>query len=72
MLGSGWSGLFKGLAAVFCIVGIISLALMYFIVAIGLHEGRIGPILAEAVSEQLLQRVAEGVGLRAKFSSRSP
>ncbi|MGC2823741.1 MAG: TAXI family TRAP transporter solute-binding subunit [Pseudolabrys sp.] len=33
MLGSGWSGLFKGLAAVFCIVGIISLALMYFIPA---------------------------------------
>ena len=33
MLGSGWSGLFKGLAAVLCIVGIISLALMYFIPA---------------------------------------
>jgi TRAP-type uncharacterized transport system substrate-binding protein len=33
MLGSGWSGLFKGLAAVLCIVGIISLTLMYFIPA---------------------------------------
>ena len=33
MRASGWSGLFKGLAAVLCIVGIISLALMYFIPA---------------------------------------
>jgi hypothetical protein len=33
MWGSGWSGLFKGLVAVFCIVSIISLALIYFIPA---------------------------------------
>lgn len=33
MFGSGWSGLFKGLAAVFCIVSIILLALIYFIPA---------------------------------------
>ena len=33
MRASGWSGLFKGLAAVLCIVGIISLALIYFIPA---------------------------------------
>ena len=33
MRASGWSGLFKGLAVVLCIVGIISLALIYFIPA---------------------------------------
>jgi TRAP transporter TAXI family solute receptor len=33
MLGSGWSGLLKGLAAGLCILGIVSLALIYFIPA---------------------------------------
>ena len=31
MLGLGWSGLIKGLAALLCIVGVVSLALIYFI-----------------------------------------
>jgi TRAP-type uncharacterized transport system substrate-binding protein len=31
MLGLGWSGLIKGLAAVLCILGVVSLALIYFI-----------------------------------------
>jgi TRAP-type uncharacterized transport system substrate-binding protein len=30
MLGLGWSGLIKGLAVILCIVGIVSLALIYF------------------------------------------
>ena len=33
MLGSGWPGLLKGLAAALCILGIVSLALIYFIPA---------------------------------------
>jgi hypothetical protein len=33
MLGSGWLGLLKGLAAILCILGIVSLALIYFIPA---------------------------------------
>ena len=31
MFGSGWPGLLKGLAAGLCILGIVSLALIYFI-----------------------------------------
>ena len=31
MLGLGWSGLIKGLAALLCILGVVSLALIYFI-----------------------------------------
>jgi TRAP-type uncharacterized transport system substrate-binding protein len=30
MLGLGWPGLLKGLAAILCILGIVSLALIYF------------------------------------------
>lgn len=30
MLGLGWSGLLKGLAAILCILGVVSLALIYF------------------------------------------
>jgi uncharacterized protein len=33
MLGLGWSGLLKGLAAILCILGVLSLALIYFIPA---------------------------------------
>lgn len=33
MLGSGWPGLLKGLAAGLCVLGIVSLALIYFIPA---------------------------------------
>ncbi len=33
MLGLGWSSLLKGLAAIFCIVGVVSFALIYFIPA---------------------------------------
>lgn len=33
MLGSGWLGLLKGLAAAVCILSIVSLALIYFIPA---------------------------------------
>ena len=33
MLGLGWSGLLKGLAAILCILGAVSLGLIYFIPA---------------------------------------
>ena len=54
MLGFGWSDLLKGLAAILCIVGIVSLALIYFFpappstisMAVGFKGGSYGLIAA--------------------------
>jgi TRAP-type uncharacterized transport system substrate-binding protein len=75
MLGLSWSSLLKGLAAILCIVGVVSLALLYFIPAPPLKilmaagtksgsyvvlAGRYKKILARAHVELVLRNTAGG------------
>jgi TRAP-type uncharacterized transport system substrate-binding protein len=75
MLGFGWSGLIKGLAAFLCILGVVSLALIYFFpappstiaMAVGFKGGSYGfiaehykNILARAHVNLVLRNTAGG------------
>jgi uncharacterized protein len=75
MLGLGWSGLIKGLAALLCILGVVSLALIYFFpappstiaMAVGFKGGSYGfiaehykNILARAHVNLVLRNTAGG------------
>jgi TRAP-type uncharacterized transport system substrate-binding protein len=75
MLGLGWSGLIKGLAALLCILGVVSLALIYFFpappstiaMAVGFKGGSYG-IIAEHYKD-ILARAHVNLELRTATGS---